>query len=144
MAFFEQNVSYTFSHQTNSTCHQTDAHFWCLSDLTPGQVKYTYLGQFVEVKEEEKKEEEEKEEEEEEKEGDNENNIEKQDLMVIRKCMRRENNHLPLPNLMGGGQGPIQSKRSTFCHRQVPTGISFILPHIHGSASLFIPHKFYP
>ena len=44
----------------------------------------------------------------------------------------------------GGGQGPIQSKRSTFCHIQVPTRISFILPHIHGGASLFIPHKFYP
>ena len=29
----------------------------------------------------------------------------------------------------GGGQGPIQSKRSTFCHSQVPTRISFILPH---------------
>ena len=44
----------------------------------------------------------------------------------------------------GGGQGPIQSKRGTFCHRQVPTRISFILPHIHGGASLFIPHKFNP
>ena len=44
----------------------------------------------------------------------------------------------------GGGQGLIQSKRSTFCHIQVPTRISFILPHIHGGASLFIPHKFYP
>ena len=44
----------------------------------------------------------------------------------------------------GGGQGPIQSKRSTFCHIQVPTRISFILAHIHGGASLFIPHKFYP
>ena len=44
----------------------------------------------------------------------------------------------------GGAQGPIQSKMSTFCHRQVPTRISFILPHIHGGASLFIPHQFYP
>ena len=44
----------------------------------------------------------------------------------------------------GGGQGPIQSKRGTFCHKQVPTRIYFILPHIHGGASLFIPHKFYP
>ena len=43
-----------------------------------------------------------------------------------------------------GGWGPMQSKRSTFCHRQVPTRISFILPHIHGGASLFIPHKLYP
>ena len=44
----------------------------------------------------------------------------------------------------GGGQGPIQSKRGTFCHRQIPTRIFFILPHIHGGASLCIPHKYYP
>ena len=29
-------------------------------------------------------------------------------------------------------------------HRQVSTRIPFILPHIHGGASLFIPHKLYP
>ena len=59
-------------------------------------------------------------------------------------CTEKKNGLTLELSQRGGGHSPIQSKRSTFCHRQVPTRISFILPHIHDGASLFIPHKFYP
>ena len=54
----------------------------------------------------------------------------------VREAAQKRGLTLKLSQRGGGGQGPIQIKMTTFCHRQVPTKISFILPHIHGGASL--------
>ena len=42
MAFFKQNVSYTFCHQTSSTCHTDTTHSGIWSDPPPDTILLSY------------------------------------------------------------------------------------------------------